>query len=84
MTEFPPPAGPVVVQVGELAVTSTVVHTINSLLFLLAKENVRRGTAQVTVTNGALQYVARIPIRTEADLQQVHQQVNYARSLAAL
>jgi hypothetical protein len=124
MTEFPPPAGPVVVQIGELAVTSSVVHTPTgdiplrgsswlvseqwmteqktprwaivlavvgfcvvtffSLFFLLAKETVRRGTAQVTVTNGPLQYVARIPIRTDVDLHHVHQQVNYARSLAAL
>jgi hypothetical protein len=118
------PVGPVVVQIGELAVTSTTVRTpageiplrgstwmvsdqwlteqkipkwaivmailgfclvtFLSLFFLLAKETVYRGTAQVTVTNGPLQYVARIPVRSQADVHQIHQQVNYVRSLAAL
>jgi len=121
---FPPAAGPVVAEIGELAVTSTTVHTPTgdiplrgstwlvseqwiteqktptwaiilavvgfcvvtffSLLFLLAKETVYRGTAQVTVTNGAQQYVARIPVAGSEDLQQIHAQVNYVRSLAAL
>jgi hypothetical protein len=125
----PPPdapvaPGPVIVQVGDIAVTSTVVHTpagdiplagstwqvsdywhneqkipkwaiiaaiagfcvltVFSLLFLLAKETVQRGTVQVTVTNGTRQYVARLPVTDQAQVSYVHQQVNYVRSLAAL
>ena len=119
-----PPAGPVIAQIGELAVTSSVVHTpagdiplagsawqvadywhneqkiptwaivaavlgfcvapFFSLLFLLVKQTVHRGTAQVTVTNGAQQYVARIAVTDQAKVAYVYQQVNYVRSLAAL
>jgi hypothetical protein len=119
-----PAAEPVVVRIGELAVTSSTVHTpagaiplrgstwlvsdqwlteqriprwaivlavvgfclltFFSLFFLLARETVYRGTAQVTVSNGPLQYVARIPLESQADLHGIHQAVNYARSLAAL
>jgi hypothetical protein len=124
----PPPdlvaPGPVIVQVGEIGVTSTVVHTpagdillagstwqvsdywhseqkiptwaivaaiagfcvltVFSLLFLLVKVTVPRGTVQVTVTNGTRQYVSRIPVTDQAQVAYVHQQVNYVRSLAAL
>ncbi|MFD0822499.1 hypothetical protein ACFQ0D_30230, partial [Micromonospora zhanjiangensis] len=116
-------AGPILVQIGELAVTSTAVRTpagdiplagaqwtvqdywqseqkiptwaivcaiagfciltVFSLLFLLARETVHRGTVQVTVTNGNRQYVARIPVSAQPQVQHIHQQVNYARSLAA-
>ena len=116
--------GPVIVQVAEIGVTSSVVHTpagdillagstwqvhdywhseqriprwaiicavlgfciltVFSLLFLLARETVPRGTVQVTVTNGTQQYVARIPVTDQAQVSYVHQQVNYVRSLAAL
>jgi hypothetical protein len=55
-----------------------------SLLFLLVKQTVYRGTVQVTVTNGQRQYVARIPVTTQEQVQQIHHQVNYVRSLAAL
>jgi hypothetical protein len=119
-----PDTGIVVVQIGELAVTSSVIHTpagdiplagstwhvtdfwhneqrtptwavvaaiagfcvltVFSLFFLLAKETVFRGTVQVTVTNGTWQYVARIPVIDPRQVQYVHQQVNYVRSLAAL
>lgn len=118
------PGGPVIVQIGEIGVTSTVVHTpagdiplagsswqvsdywqhqqktptwaivaaiagfcvltFLSLLFLLVKETVHRGTVQVTVTNGTRQYVARILVTDQAQVTYVHQQVNYVRSLAAL
>jgi hypothetical protein len=117
-------SGPVIVQIGEIGVTSTVVHTpagdiplagstwqvsdywhseqriprwavvaaiagfclltVFSLLFLLVKETVARGTVQVTVTNGAQQYVARIPVTDQGQVTYVNQQVNYVRSLAAL
>jgi hypothetical protein len=122
--DMPVAPGPVIVQVGDIAVTSTVVHTpagdiplagsswqvsdywhseqriprwaivaaiagfcvltVFSLLFLLAKETIPRGTVQVTVTNGTRQYVARIPVTEQAQVSYVHQQVNYVRSLAAL
>ena len=127
--QTPPPPdpvapGPVIVQVGEIGVTSTVVHTpagdiplagstwqvndywhseqkiptwaiiaaiagfcvltVFSLLFLLVKVTVPRGTVQVTVTNGTRQYVARIPVTDQAQVAYVHQHVNYVRSLAAL
>ena len=58
--------------------------TVFSLFFLLVKETVHRGTVQVTVTNGAWQYLARIPVRSQVQVLQIHQQVNYVRSLAAL
>jgi hypothetical protein len=127
----PPPApfdpagfGQVIVQVGDMGVTSTTVHTpagdiplagstwtvndywhseqkiptwaivaaivgfcvltIFSLLFLLVKETIPRGTVQVTVTNGTRQYVARIPVTDQSQVTYVHQQVNYVRSLASL
>jgi hypothetical protein len=127
-TSVPPPdmiaPGPVIVQIGDIAVTSSVVHTpagdiplagstwqvsdywhneqkiptwaivaaiagfcvltVFSLLFLLVKVTVPRGTVQVTVTNGTRQYVARIPVTDQSQVTYVHQQVNYVRSLAAL
>ncbi|WP_249714122.1 hypothetical protein [Rhizomonospora bruguierae] len=55
-----------------------------SLLFLLVRQSTYRGTVQVVLTNGQRQYVARIPVAAPAGVQQVHQQVNYVRSLAAL
>ncbi|MET8148224.1 hypothetical protein ACIBSW_31160 [Actinoplanes sp. NPDC049668] len=126
----PPPVdpmmvpGPVVIQIGDMGVTSTVVHTpagdiplagstwtvndywhseqkiptwaivaaivgfcvltVFSLLFLLVKVTIPRGTVQVTVTNATRQYVARIPVTDPSQVTYVHQQVNYVRSLAAL
>ncbi|WP_232234579.1 hypothetical protein [Actinoplanes sp. N902-109] len=116
--------GPVILQVGDMGVTSTVVHTpagdiplagstwmiqdywhhetkiptwailasifgfcvltVFSLLFLLVKVTVPRGTVQVTVTNGTRQYVSRIPVTDQAHVTAINQQVNYVRSLAAL
>jgi hypothetical protein len=116
--------GPVIVQVGDIGVTSTVVHTpagdiplagsawqvsdywyneqkiptwaivcaivgfcvltVFSLLFLLVKVTVPRGTVQVTVTNGPRQYVSRIPVTDQGQVTYINQQVNYIRSLAAL
>jgi hypothetical protein len=67
-----------------MAVVGFCVLTILSLLFLLVKQTIYRGTVQVTVTNGARQYVARIPVTNQAQVQHIHQQVNYVRSLAAL
>jgi hypothetical protein len=119
-----PEAGPVIVQIAEIGVTSTVVHTptgdiplagsqwqvsdfwfttqriprwaivaavagfcvltVFSLLFLLVKESVAQGTVQVIVTNGTHQYVARIPVKEQAAVTAINQQVNYVRTLAAL
>ncbi|MEJ3744545.1 hypothetical protein WEI85_14770 [Actinomycetes bacterium KLBMP 9797] len=67
-----------------MAILGFCVLTVFSLLFLLVKQTVYRGTVQVTVTNGPRQYVARIPVTAEPQVQYVHQQVNYVRSLAAL
>lgn len=118
------PPGPVIVHVGEMRVTSTVIHTpagdiplagsnwqvhdywhheqripqwaiicavagfcvltVFSLLFLLVKETIARGTVQVTVTNGTRQYVARIPVTDQSQVAAIHHQVNYVRSLAAI
>ncbi|MEU4482088.1 hypothetical protein AB0F68_29075 [Micromonospora sp. NPDC023966] len=56
--------------------------TVFSLLFLLIKETRHHGTVQVTVTNGGHQYVARIPVADQFQVQQINNQVNYARSLS--
>ena len=66
------------------AIVGFCVLTVFSLLFLLVKETVPRGTVQVTVTNGTRQYVSRIPVTDQAQVAYIHQQVNYIRSLAAL
>jgi len=116
--------GPVIVQIGDMGVTSTLVYTpagdiplagstwtvhdywhneqkippwaivaavagfcvltVFSLLFLLVKVTIPRGTVQVTVTNATRQYVARIPVTDQSQVTYIHQQVNYVRSLAAL
>jgi hypothetical protein len=39
---------------------------------------------QVSIKNGPHFYVARIPVTEQAQVQQIHQQVNYVRSVAAL
>ncbi|MFC4146900.1 hypothetical protein ACFO0M_11630 [Micromonospora mangrovi] len=56
--------------------------TFFSLLFLLVKETRHHGTVQVTVTNGAHQYVARIPVVDQSQVQHLNNQVNYARTLS--
>ena len=66
------------------AVVGFCVLTVFSLLFLLVKETIARGTVQITVTNGTRQYVARIPVTDQAQVAAIHQQINYVRSLAAL
>lgn len=118
------PTGPVIVQIAEIEVTSSLVRTPVgdfplagsqwqvtdhwfgrrqtptwakvlafagicvtaglSLLLLLYKETVPQGTVHVTVTSGARQYVARVPLQRESDAAAINQQVNYVRSLAAL
>ncbi|MDG4829093.1 hypothetical protein O7627_07215 [Solwaraspora sp. WMMD1047] len=65
------------------AIVGFCVLTVFSLFFLLVKETIHRGTVQVTVGNGPRQYVARIPVTGQPQVQQIHQQVNYVRSLAA-
>jgi hypothetical protein len=65
------------------AVLGFFVLTVFSLLFLLLKETRHHGTVQVIVTSGQRQYVARIPVRTQDEVQRINQQVNYVRSLAA-
>lgn len=65
-----------------LAIVGFCVLTVFSLLFLLARETVHRGTVQVTVSNGGRQYVARIPVTDPAQVHHINNQVNYVRSLA--
>jgi hypothetical protein len=55
-----------------------------SLLFLLAKETVHRAVVQVHVVSGPHQYVARIPVNDQSQVQYLYQQVNYVRSLATM
>ncbi len=55
-----------------------------SLLFLLVRQTGYLGIAQVTVHSWAHEYVARIPVTDQAQVQQLQNQVNYVRSLAAL
>jgi hypothetical protein len=54
-----------------------------SLLFLLAKESTVRGGVHVSVTNGGRQASTYVPIASHQQVQHLHQQVNYVRSLAA-
>lgn len=55
-----------------------------SLLFLLIRQTVYRGVALVTVNSWTHQYVARIVVADQSQVQQIQHQVNYVRSLAAL
>jgi hypothetical protein len=120
----PASAAPILVQLGEVRVSSTTIHTpagniplkgsrwavsdqwhaqskipvwavvcaillffvlcFLSLFFLLARQTKYTGTVQVTITNGAQQYVVRIPVADQRTVQYVNTQVNYVRSLAAL
>jgi hypothetical protein len=66
------------------AILGFCVLTVFSLLFLLVKETVARGTVQITVTNGTRQYVSRVAVTDQSQVSQIHQRVNYIRSLAAL
>jgi len=55
-----------------------------SLFFMKVKRTVFGGVVQVSAQNGPYFYVARIPVTGRAQVQQIHQQVNYVRSIAAL
>jgi hypothetical protein len=66
------------------AIVGFCVLTVFSLLFLLARETIHRGTVQVTVSNASRQYVARIPVAHQAQVHQINNQVNYVRSLATI
>jgi hypothetical protein len=52
------------------------------LLFLLIKERTVEGNYQVTVQGNGFHYSTLIPA-SQATMMGIHQQVNYARSLAA-
>ncbi|HKT02011.1 MAG TPA: hypothetical protein VJT31_20990 [Rugosimonospora sp.] len=67
-----------------LAVVGFFCLTLFSLLFLLAKETVYRGTVQVRVSNGPYTYVSRIPVTNQALVPHIYQQVNYVRSLSLM
>ncbi|WP_327289592.1 hypothetical protein [Streptomyces sp. NBC_01198] len=53
------------------------------LLFLLIKDDVTTGFAQVTVNSGGKYHAVLIPVRGPQDIYAITQQVNYARSLSA-
>lgn len=53
------------------------------LFFLLIKENVTTGFAQVTVNSGGKYHAVMIPVRGPQDIYAITQQVNYARTLSA-
>jgi hypothetical protein len=53
------------------------------LLFLLVRESTTSGTMQVTVRNGDLVHTAGIPVHSAAGVQEVHERVQYARTLVA-
>jgi hypothetical protein len=55
-----------------------------SLLLLLIRQTIHRGVALVTVNSWTHQYVSRIALADQAQVQQIQHQVNYVRSLAAL
>ncbi|MGW0430992.1 hypothetical protein ACWDV4_00360 [Micromonospora sp. NPDC003197] len=65
------------------AIVGFCILTVFSLLFLLAKETIYRGTVQVTVANAGRQYVARIPVTDQTQVHHLNNQINYVRSLAA-
>gem|GEM_PF-6614294 len=113
---------PTLVQIGQIAVTATTVHTPNgalplrgsqwvvndhvyttqkiatwaivcaivgffcltvfSLLFLLFKETKHSGFLEVAVSGSGTGFVTQVPIASQAAAAQVHQQVNYVRSLS--
>jgi hypothetical protein len=53
------------------------------LLFLLMKEQVTTGYAQVTVNSGGKYHATMLPVRGPQDIYAITQQVNYARTLSA-
>ena len=53
------------------------------LLFLLVKETKTTGHVQVTVQAGGSYHATQLPVSSRAFVPQIHQQVDYARSLAA-
>ena len=67
-----------------VAILGNCVVPVFSLLFLLVKQTIHRGTVQVTVSNGRHQYVARNAVVNQEQVHYLHQQVNYVRALAAL
>jgi len=54
-----------------------------SLFFLLVKESATQGFVSVTVSNGPHSYTARFPVATQVQVMDVHNRVNYARSLSS-
>ncbi|MFC7328834.1 hypothetical protein [Marinactinospora rubrisoli] len=54
-----------------------------SLFFLLVKETRVSGTVQVAVRSGQHYHVTQIPVHSQAQVNQVHQNFNYIRSVAA-
>ncbi|TDQ48784.1 hypothetical protein [Actinorugispora endophytica] len=53
-----------------------------SLFFLLVKETTVSGTIQITVRQGEKFYTTQVPVHSQAQGHQVHQQFQYIRSMA--
>lgn len=54
-----------------------------SLFFLLAKERRTTGVVQVMVQNGNFVHVTSVPVQSDMMVADVHNRVNYARSLGS-
>jgi len=65
------------------AVLGFCILTIFSLFFLLVKQSATQGFVSVTVSNGPHSYTARFPVATQVQVMDVHNRVNYARSLSS-
>jgi hypothetical protein len=53
------------------------------LLFLLIKEHTLQGHVQVSVQGPGIYHAAQVPVSSRAQIADIEQRVNYARSLVA-
>ncbi|GEE01176.1 hypothetical protein nbrc107696_16220 [Gordonia spumicola] len=65
------------------AIVGAFVVCLFSLFFLLVKERRTTGTVQVTVTSGGFMHTTSIPVYAPNTVMDVHNRVNYARSLSS-
>lgn len=65
------------------AIVGAFIVCLLSLFFLLAKERKTTGTVQVTVQNNGFMYTTQIPVFDTMVVADLHNRVNYARTLSA-
>ena len=65
------------------AIVGAFVVCLFSLFFLLVKERKTTGSIQVMVQNGSFVYTTQVPVFNAAVVADIHNRVNYARSLSA-